>query len=76
MQTVSNQIKELLISNKEILIQADASTDIKKNGICFDGIIDESCFNKQAKKVIFLLKETNGNDDKGNKPNRYDEWGL
>lgn len=74
MQSVNERIKELLISNREALLQADASTREKQNGICFDGIIDEAVFYDQPKKVIFLLKETNGNDASGKAQESYHDW--
>lgn len=74
MQAASKQIKELLISNREALVAADISKGEKKNGICFDGIIDEACFIAQEQRVMFLLKETNGNDTRGKAPEGYDDW--
>lgn len=74
MLTVTEKIKDLLKNKQEVLLQADGSTNNRENGICFDGIVDETCFDKQPKKVIFLLKETNGNDDKGQEPESYNEW--
>jgi len=74
MQSVTEKIKELLISNRRDLLQADASTYETPNGICFDGIVDEQVFNEQPKKVIFLLKEPNGNDSKGKAQECYADW--
>lgn len=74
MQSVNKQIQELLISNREALLQADVSTHEKQNGICVDGIIDETVFYKQPKKVMFLLKETNGNDAGGKAQESYHDW--
>ena len=74
MQSVTEKIKELLISNRRDLLQADASTYETPNGICFDGIVDEQVFNEQPKKVIFLLKEPNGNDSKGKAHECYADW--
>lgn len=74
MQSVTEQIKELLSSNREVLLQADSSTSEKQNGICFDGIVDEACFYAQPQKILFLLKETNGNDDSGKAQEGYDDW--
>ena len=74
MQSVNKKIKDLLISNHEALLQADVSTQETPNGICFDGIVDEAVFYAQPKKVIFLLKETNGNDDRGETQESYSDW--
>ncbi len=57
MLTVTEKIKDLLKNKQEVLLQADGSTNNKENGICFDGIVDETCFNKQLKKVFFCLKK-------------------
>jgi len=78
----NEQIKKLFDENREKLLSADITTPVKQNGICFDGIIDEEEFDKCAKKVIFLLKETNGNstiksDDGTNKtglPEALPDW--
>lgn len=74
MQSVNKKIKDLLISNHEALLQADVSTQETPNGLCFDGIVDEAVFYAQTKKVIFLLKETNGNDDRGETQESYSDW--
>lgn len=57
----TEQIKKLLEDNKVTLLNGD-----KDNGICYDGIINESKFKDLNVKLMFLLKETNGNDSKGN----------
>ena len=74
MQSANEKIKDLLLSNREALLQADASTQKIPNGICFDGIVDETIFYAQPKKVAFLLKETNGNDAGGRTPESYTDW--
>lgn len=74
MQSVNKKIKELLVSNREALLQADITTREKENGICYDGIVDEESFYAQPKKIVFLLKEANGNDKSGKTPEAYNDW--
>jgi len=74
MRVVSKRIRELLENNRDLLIKADSTTSKIPNGICYDGIVNEECFYAQPKKIIFLLKETNGNDDGGNARESYDDW--
>ncbi|MGI5935347.1 MAG: hypothetical protein ACOX7I_00855 [Oscillospiraceae bacterium] len=74
MQSVNEKIKDLLLSNREALLQADISTQKTPNGICFDGIVDEAVFYAQPKKIVFLLKETNGNDAGGKARESYKDW--
>lgn len=72
--TKNDQIKELLCEKRIDLIRADKTSSITPNGICFDGIVCEDCYDLQPKKLLFLLKETNGNDSKGNAPKQYQDW--
>lgn len=72
--TKNKMIENLLNDKREELLKADASTLEKKNGICFDGIVDEQVFNTQKKKIMFLLKETNGNNSDGQAPEKYEDW--
>lgn len=72
--TKNEQIKKWLEDNREELLKADASTLEKKNGICFDGIVDEEQFYKQNEKIMFLLREPNGNDKKGQAPKEHKDW--
>ncbi|MBP6886831.1 MAG: hypothetical protein KBC20_02045 [Oscillospiraceae bacterium] len=74
MQSVTKRIEELLISNREALLQADTSISETQNGICSDGIVDEECFYIQPQRAIFLLKETNGNDSRGKARESYNNW--
>jgi hypothetical protein len=74
MKTVTEKIRELLISNREALLWADVLAQEIQNGICFDGIVDEVVFYEQSQKVIFLLKETNGNNSNGKAPESYKDW--
>ncbi|MDP4133361.1 MAG: hypothetical protein Q8882_05050 [Bacillota bacterium] len=68
------KIKNLLYENRNVLLAADTTTPVRQNGICYDGIIDEVEFARQNKKIIFLLKETNGNDSNGNMPSEFEDW--
>ena len=72
--TKNEQIRELLLEKRSGLIRADTTSSITPNGICFDGIVCEDCYDLQPKKLLFLLKETNGNDSKGNAPDQYQDW--
>ena len=69
-------IQNLLKENRTALLQADISTASASNGICYDGIVDEAEFYsaENSPKVIFLLKETNGNDEHGNAPKDLSDW--
>lgn len=35
------------------------------NGICFDGVVNQEKYFKRDKRLMFLLKETNGNKNAG-----------
>lgn len=59
--TKNEQIRKLFDENYEKLLSADVTTPVTKNGICYDGIVDEAIFDKCKYKIVFLLKETNGN---------------
>ena len=67
--TKNEQIKKLIEDNRETLLNGDL-----KNGICFDGIVNENTYNQQKIKVMVLLKETNGNDDEGNNIDTHSDW--
>lgn len=66
-------IYDLLEKNRTELIAADTSSAEISNGICYDGIINEELFEK-SKKILFLLKETNGNDEDGNSQDGCGDW--
>ena len=61
---INDRIHKLLEENKGKLLNADKSGQISKNGICYDGIVNEELF-AETGRVMFLLKETNGNDSTG-----------
>lgn len=44
------------------------------NGICFDGIVNETKYFKRDKRLVFLLKETNGNKDNGEHNEVNTDW--
>ena len=72
-------IRSLLEQKRDALLSADISTLSVPNGICYDGIIDETMFysDGNSPRVIFLLKETNGNDPHGKAPDHlwdYRDW--
>lgn len=70
----NEKIKLLIAENRTALLAADSTTPVLENGICFDGIIDEAEFEHQSKKILFLLKETNGVDSSGKLPERLQDW--
>lgn len=61
----SQEIRKLLEDNRNILLDGE-----ENNGICFDGIINES----EYSNVVVLLKETNGCDANGNLPEKLEDW--
>lgn len=67
--TKSEEIQKLLTENREILLNGEST-----NGICFDGIVDEDCFEQQPVKLLVLLKETNGNDSEGKHQTVLPDW--
>lgn len=44
------------------------------NGICFDGAVNPELFFAHNKRLMFLLKETNGNDMNGKRNNVTTDW--
>lgn len=70
----TNEIRNLLEKHRDALLQADVTTTTLKNGICYDGIVDETVFCSLSKKVAFLLKETNGNNSDGERPSELSDW--
>lgn len=65
----TEKIRQLLEENREALILADPMSDIHTNGICYDGIINQ----RKYKRIVFLLKETNGNDSNG-EAGKLNDW--
>ena len=61
----NHAIRQLFQDNRNELIAADVTTPVKKNGVCYDGIINEAdfenCRSLYGANVVFLLKEANGN---------------
>lgn len=70
----TKEMRELLEQHRSALLQADVTTKTLKNGICYDGIVEETMFESLPQKVVFLLKETNGNDSDGERPNELSDW--
>ena len=62
-------IEKWLLQNRDILLNGDIN-----NATCYDGIVDERVYSNQKDRLAFLLKETNGNTSKGEKPECYKEW--
>lgn len=72
MQTnVNLEIKKLLDRHRATLLRED-----NKNGLCYDGIVDEKTyFDKENKcPIAFLLKETNATDKNGMIPDVKENW--
>lgn len=69
----NEKIYDLLEKYRKELISADASSIIVPNGICYDGIVNEDLFEK-SNKVLFLLKETNGEDKDRDSQEGYEDW--
>ena len=44
------------------------------NGICFDGVVNQEKYFKRDKRLMFLLKETNGNKNNGEKNEVNTDW--
>lgn len=65
----SRIIRSLLESNREVLLNSEET-----NGICYDGIIDEKAYCNSSLSVTVLLKETNGNDGKGQIQTKHSDW--
>lgn len=65
----NNLIRELFDENRKILLNGDES-----NAICYDGIVCERKYVNTKMKLAFLLKETNGNNKNGDKPETYEDW--
>lgn len=57
-------IKALIDQKKDLILKNKAPNE--PDILVYDGIVDEVCFGKQKKKVLFLLKD-------GNDPNRYED---
>jgi len=70
----NKEIRALLQNNRQALVDADTTTPVKENGLCYDGIIDEAVFSELDYRVIFLLKETNGNNPDGSLPETLQDW--
>ena len=69
-------LRSLLEQNRDALLRADPSTLSVPNGICYDGIVDETTFysHENAPRAVFLLKETNGNDAHGKAQDHLKDW--
>ena len=61
--------KEYLEQYREIITENNPN-----NGICFDGVVDEKQYFSREKRLMFLLKETNGNDNNGDKNDVLTDW--
>ena len=44
------------------------------NGICYDGPVDKLKFLERENRLLFLLKETNGNDNDGKRNTSFNDW--
>ena len=46
----------------------------ENNGICYDGVVDKEHYFAREKRLMFLLKETNGNDNNGDRNDVLNDW--
>ena len=60
--------KEYLKQYREIITDNNPN-----NGICFDGVVSEHFFSRD-KRLMLLLKETNGNDNNGDRNDVLTDW--
>lgn len=44
------------------------------NGICFDGAVDSNVYFSKQNRLLFLLKETNGNNNNGTQNSQHQDW--
>ena len=65
----TEMIRLWLEENREILLNGETN-----NGICYDGIIDEDAYKQSSTRVMVLMKETNGNDKKGDRKSEQKDW--
>lgn len=65
----NESIKRLIDDHRKDILEGD-----ENNGICYDGIVDERRWRCSEVNVAFLLKETNGNDNKGKSPEKQEDW--
>ena len=61
--------KAFLEAHREIIIEPNAH-----NGICFDGAVDTLRYFKNKQRLVFLLKETNGNKNNGERNENLTDW--
>lgn len=57
-----NQFRELITANNP------------DNGICYDGVVDKEHYFSKEKRLMFLLTETNGNDNNGRRNDVLNDW--
>lgn len=61
--------QEYLNSFRELITEGN-----KNNGICFDGVVDKERYFSREKRLMLLLKETNGNDNNGDRNDVLTDW--
>ena len=61
--------QDYLQKHRETITQNDPN-----NGICYDGIVDQSRYFSKDKRLLFLLKETNGNKNNGQPNEKQNDW--
>lgn len=54
--------------------RAIITEDNPNNGICFDGVVDPARYFINKKRLMFLLKETNGNKNNGERNESLSDW--
>lgn len=61
---INATIKKLIDEKRDAILANKAPNE--PDILVYDGVVDEDCFAKQDKKILFLLKD-------GNDPNRYED---
>lgn len=61
--------KEYLMQYRDEITEGNPN-----NGICFDGAVNQEKYFAREKRLMFLLKETNGNKNNGEKNEVNEDW--
>lgn len=61
--------KEYLLQHRKTITDNNP-----KNGICFDGAVDPEYYLNKKDRLMFLLKETNGNNNDGSSATKLTDW--
>lgn len=61
--------KDYLRQYRDCITECDPN-----NGICFDGAVDPERYMEKRPRLLFFLKETNGNNNDGSEKTKQDDW--